>query len=312
MEDYKITGQKISEIPNNEYPTKNSLFYVVQSSGQLSSENIKYANLSARIVVDVIEALGLGSMAHEEKYLYSLSSHNHDKLYSKVSIKDLYQGEEDKVLSIANITIQNNDDISTYHLVTPRIQTYQYDSAKKGTLKFVAVNNNVWTLKQYNDGKYNIDVDDEDFDGWVFPNGGYLDTIDYQLPDLSKFLKIQNSKSQRVPYKNALKAHSHDYVHTELSMLGTLDMYRCWVPTTRRCGTDGSTGHNGGCENKTSANIVVDFSKAIIRDKYTENPNSEYMIETKPYHNLMPVMIYIGTKNDEEDGQDNKSSGGGG
>ena len=303
MSEYEITGQKITEVPNNEYPTKNSLFYVVQTGKQLSSESIKYANLSSRIVADIIDALGLGSMAHEEKYLYSLSSHNHDKIYSKVAIKDLYTDSEDKILSVANITIQKNDEISTYSIVTPRIQTYKYAEVKVGTLKFVATNNNIWTLRQYNDGKYNIDVDDEEFDGWVFPNGGYLDPLSVTLPDLSRFVKLQPTASQRIQYKNALLKHDHDDVLTSLNMLGTLDMYRCWVPTTRSCNTNGRTAHNGGTEQSTTAHISVDFADAVIRGRYTEPPMAEYMIETKPYHNLMPVMIYIGTENDWEGDQ---------
>lgn len=121
MSDYTISGQRVSEISCNEYPSRNSLFYMVNPGDELSSESIKYANLSSRIVLDIVDALGFGSMAHEEKYLYSLSSHNHDKLYSRVSIKDLYTDDEDKILSIANITIQCNDEVSTYSIVTPKI-----------------------------------------------------------------------------------------------------------------------------------------------------------------------------------------------
>lgn len=267
----------------------------------LSSESIRYANLSSKIVVDVINALGLGSMAHEEKYMYSLSSHNHDKVYSRMEIKDLYADDEAKVLKLADITIRRNGEISTYHLLTPKVQTYQYAEAKKGTLKFVAVNRNVWNLRQYSDGLYNVDVDAEDFDGWVFPNGGYLDSVGLQLPDLNKFMKIQHQKTTRVQYKNALKKHGHDDVKTDLKMKGVLDMYRCWIPTTRSCGIDGRTGHNGGCEARTSANIVADFKKAVCRGMYTDDVDAQYKVETKPCHNLMPVMIYIGAKEDEED-----------
>lgn len=239
-------------------------------------------------------------MAHEEKYLYSLSSHNHDKIYSKVAIKDLYTDSEDKILSVANITIQTNDEIRTYGIVTPRIQTYKYAEEKVGTLKFVATNNNIWTLRQYNDGKYNIDVDDDDFDGWVFPNGGHLDPLGVTLPDLSRFVKLQPTASQRIQYKNALLKHRHDDVLTSLNMVGTLDMYRCWIPTTPGYGTNGRTAHNGGTEHCTIAHISVDFADATIRGRYTEPPLSEYMIETKPYHNLMPVMIYIGVDGEDE------------
>lgn len=292
---------KISEIPENEYPSKNSLFYVSNYETTLSSESIRYANLSARVIVDIINKLGFGSMAHEEKYMYSLSSHNHDKLYSRVAIRDIYADDEAKVLKIADITIQNNDQVSTYNLLTPKVQTYQYAEAKIGTLKFVAVNRNDWTLKQYSDGSYNIDVDDEDFDGWVFPNGGYLDTIDMQLPNLNKFMKIQCQKTTRVQYKNALKSHKHDDIDKSLTMKGTLDMYRCWIPTTRYCGKDGRTGHNGGCDESTPATIVAKFENAVCRGMYTDDVDEQYKIETKPCHNLMPVMIYIGAKEDEEE-----------
>ena len=168
-------------------------------------------------------------------------------------------------------------------------------------------------MKQYSDGSYNIDVDDEDFDGWVFPNGGYLDTIDLQLPDLNKFMKIQYQKTTRVQYKNALKSHKHDDVNKSLTMKGTLDMYRCWIPTTSRCGTHGETGHNGGCNESTPATIVANFKNAVCRGMYTDDVDEQYKIETKPCHNLMPVMIYIGAKEDgEEDGQDKQQQGGGG
>lgn len=137
-------------------------------------------------------------------------------------------------------------------------------------------------------------MDDEDFDGWVFPNGGYIDSLGITLPDLSRFVKLSNEKSQRVEYKNAVAAHGHLSVSTSLKVSGTLDMYRCWVPTTSSNSTDGRTAHQGGVDNTTAATIYVDFARTEIGGRRTEGVNPESMIETKPNHNLMPVMIYIG------------------
>ena len=302
---YEISGKKVSEIVQNKLPQPKSLFYLVSKDSSneyiLSSASIQYAQLSGKILADVIATLGLGTMSREEKWFYSLSSHNHDELYSRVRIHDLYDTEDEtQSLKIADITIKNNDDVNVYHLKTPKIITYKFSESKEGTLKFVCINNNKWTLKEYADGSKNIDVEDDNFDGWVFPNGGYLDPINYQLPNLNKFLKIAYQKTNRVTFKNIVKTHTHnDITGLNVRLRGTLDIYKCMIPVSSGFGQSGKIAHMGGNGNYCSAKVRFDMSNSVLRGLYTQNVlNQLDQKETMPYHNLMPVMIYIGHTKD--------------
>ena len=66
----------------------------------------------------MFDSLSLGSMAWENKYKYSLSSHSHDEMYSKLSVRGTLSPGDKRypiasVKTAADSAVMNRDAVET-------------------------------------------------------------------------------------------------------------------------------------------------------------------------------------------------------
>lgn len=198
---------------------KNDLFLISRHDDDVTSRKVTYQQLSGTIAKDVLNALGIKSMAFEMKSRYAVSSHNHNEIYSRLSIvannkyidgqsrelsmlgrinvsTDYIDGDQDKIYQRIDLN-PSNAQMSTIlsNIVMPKIIIPYPPKPMIGTLRFVGIQNLSALISSNNltlmDDKINVDPYDgrgkirSDFDGWVFPNGIEIKNIDGQLSDAS-------------------------------------------------------------------------------------------------------------------------------
>lgn len=131
---------------------------------------------------------------------------------------------------------EERQDVQTYGVKVPHIEYNKPPVPYVGTIKFVMIPTIDTTKLIQKDGLYNVDIDSDDFDGWVFPNGfkykrsevedrfktlesiemfNYIqDELYLCLPCLSNYFKL-NPKTEeldsvkKVNFKNSVPSHSH-------------------------------------------------------------------------------------------------------
>lgn len=139
----------------------------------LCSLSFTYGDLKNFLADNAETAMGLGSMCHETKYHYSKKVHEHQGMYSKVDVK--MSPDKDLVDDVAKIKITTDGNGSKKTVVhTVKVPKTEYNLPPEpylGTLKFV-MTPSIDTVKMVRDnGLFNVDINSDDFDGWVYPNG---------------------------------------------------------------------------------------------------------------------------------------------
>ena len=171
-------------------------------------------------------------------------------------------------------------------------------------------------------------IDDEYFNGWVYPNGEQitclagqfqqfkenqklgLDDTSFKLPLISNFIEMTpdfnylSSALLSNNYQISLPIHYHNITVTAKSreLTGKVS-----IPTGNDVG-DGSLAHYGRGTRKTPINTTVNVNFAelnmtgVVNSTTLTNDNNDNIEnvvlngEPKPYHMKIPVMIYIGLK----------------
>ena len=234
---FEVQGYSISELSKTKKLSENDLF--LASVDDAKSVNIAYSQLSSQALADTITKLKednyYKSMAFEDKNDYSLSSHNHQKLYSAnvyaepskyvLSIQQLIKDEElppDSLSVLAKLDVTryvlSADRKGIMHKVVDRENSHTYElSCSKvkfpspalfepavGELKFLPLEQ-IYSLYEdklaYYGNKQNVDIFAEDFDGWVFPNGT---TFACEVDDFKKAKAVfgSNNRAFTVPRLN--------------------------------------------------------------------------------------------------------------
>lgn len=77
---YPLSGKHICELDNAKSAYSNDLFAVSRTSATYKKP---FKDLSSQLIYEILTELSVHTMAYEEKYNWAVSSHNHDKMYSK-------------------------------------------------------------------------------------------------------------------------------------------------------------------------------------------------------------------------------------
>ena len=173
-----------------------------------------------------------------------------------------------------------------------------------------------YSVKQYSEG-YNVDIYSESFDGWVYPNGTTFTTSadsdfmqakdvygvsenSFQVPDLRHFVKLNPGKNRSDAlefhsYQNGLVSHTHDI--NDFSCTGNIE----YEDMTIKCGGGGGSGIACGFgvyEKPINGRINVTGSGELMNARFSGLSSlateKSLDVESKPVHNLMPVMVFIG------------------
>lgn len=244
------TGKHICQLDSVQRNIDNDFFLVSQlepseedsKTSRYISKKISYSNLRVQLIEDVINGLGLKSMAYEDKRNYVLTSHSHDEIYSRVEWTSNPQYgslRTDKLSSLGQVLIDfetlSSCDVSS----NPAMQEVSSTSASIycpknyippppkpliGTLKFVAspTIRHLLELNQLSTTSYSgiINVNPYDasgsirvnYDGWVFPNGAIVSNINNQLSDAAQvFAGNANASEFTLPtIADFIQAYSQD------------------------------------------------------------------------------------------------------
>lgn len=176
----------------------------------------------------------IGSMAFESRDDYAKVVHDHDDIYSRLDIgwhAVLPVSASYKLMTVhlSNFLEDGTVVDNTFDIVGPSA-IIEYDTAEDiGTLRFTGVPKlDSGKIVKYGT-KYNIDIMDPDFDGWVYPNGTtfsvtpgefrdacevYGDDDSFTVPNLESFIKANpgTMTEQAMSFRrfsNGLPKHSH-------------------------------------------------------------------------------------------------------
>ena len=242
---YELSGQYVSQLESAYRLFRNDLFLVSQcrqttaGSDECSntSRKISYRSLSTRLFYDILNGLSLGSMAYREKYEYAVSSHGHDKIYSRVNmhVNPMYDREspqyagDDNVMDVCSCWISTDyltcdsgvyssvscnpghtgRDVRMFVWKAPKVKLPIPPRPMIGTIRFVGaatlgrlIEQNGLTLM---DGAIQVNPYDSngkirpDYDGWVFPNGAEMENRDMALSAASMVYFGSRSSNFIVP-----------------------------------------------------------------------------------------------------------------
>ena len=212
-------GKHICELQQAAKLFNNDLFLVSQLSSSSPnswvSKKSTYAALKTQLLNDLMGAFKLGTMAYESKNAYSLTSHNHNGSYNKITWTP---NSEYQTTNIEKVSCLGIIRISTETLTATDVSSNPQDASIEvselsincpkfevpfppvplvGTLKFISaktiqklIDTNSLVLK---DDGLNVNPYDasnnirDDFDGWIFPNGTTeFDNINDQLSSAAR------------------------------------------------------------------------------------------------------------------------------
>lgn len=224
MRYHEPSGKHICQLDDAALLQKNDCFLLTKTNQPaLSSNKCLYSTFEARSFEDIMDGISVRTMAWKDKHDYSLTSHLHDDLYSRVVWipNARYQGSSN--LAIGTMEIVTSCD--TAHKITAKINVPVINPPLPpepmiGTFKFVSANawakmastNGYSNAAQINPYDSNNKIRD-DFDGWVWANGSTIEnkssqlsaaskvfangstTANFVVPDFSRFFKA-NPKTQ--------------------------------------------------------------------------------------------------------------------
>lgn len=343
---YEPKGKHICELPSASKMIVNDLFLVSQLSGRAwTSRKQTYASLKAKLLEDLLGAFNLGSMAYESKSRYALTSHNHNGVFNLVSWNpnQRYVDGSVEVSCLGKIQISTETltatDISSNpsckHLQAvelsvncPKYQIPFPPEPTIGTLKFISsktiqhlVDTNQLNFSGTNVDPYNGETINDEFDGWVFPNGqqlankgnqlssaafvfaGNTSAASFTLPSLTSFFqasgKASGHSNSEIEATLGLSPHAHSI--SPLTLTCTLEADKT---QTKLSSTDANGGgkwiHTGdnrsgasGQEQTMESIVTLDGAKLVGLSTDTV-PQSSSADDWHPKHILLPMMIYIG------------------
>ena len=294
------------------------------------SQSVKYDELQKHIFKDMKQILNdilsVHTMAYEDTTTYSPIDHDHSGKYSSVSAKFpsnarhlatfttylsdyiVHTGYEEEYPYHATISVDESKK-TTYKLYEP-IQIQPIDV---GTIKFV--------VKKSVD--QNIDINSPTFDGWVYCDGKTYSDVDpkrfaqalelygtttpnsFKVPDFHTFFKLNPGTQLTSAYEQktsqiGLLPHMHKIKSASMTInIGKPTLQT--LPIVNKCvsspGSDCLNGHPWGPDTKSIGNS---FDSSVINGNnytingFTTTATSQTVSEPKPYHNIIPVMVYIG------------------
>ena len=268
--------------------------------GQYLSKHLRYDVLLERVFADLSAGFGFGRMAWELSDAYALSGHTHP--YNSLNMSVDYDQQDDRAgMVIASFRIDGR----LVRLRVPLMWTYEYPEPEIGELKFTAL-----------PPASEIDVNAEDFDGWVYPDGTtYIvaaddfadakerfgqepDSTRLTVPRLSGFFKADTDAAD-AEWRRFSNTGVPHHMHTAaIRVNGGSRKINVKVRTTYKAGNGGSL-HNGlkKTGNWVSQGSLVFDVKQFNIDR-CDIGNSEAALDREQYppFNMLPAMIYIGKR----------------
>lgn len=272
---------------------------------------ISYNDLSTSIGNDCLSSLGVKSMAYQDTWKYALSSHDHDGQYTK-AIVDAYEPTTEQSALVAVISVDNE----VKEIYAP-VREYGYPPEPEiGTLKLVCSKK---AFKRIT----NDDIDKEDFDGWVYPDGttftpfsaerfssaigiyGNGSTTSFTVPNLRTFFKAANAPAEDIQtvYEQTLGIAEHSHIVKPTSIDGELKVksdftFTTYVGQANSMPENMSHIHSGSNNKPKVAQVNFNFNLEQVTFNNLScqpygSPNQPDQI-FEPRHNTIPVMIYIG------------------
>ena len=299
-------------------------------SASRTSYAIRYADLCASVLADTYLNIDIGTMALEQSADYALRDHNHDDVYSSLSAESYYPVKDAGYWHLGELTIssytesgQLKSQVIDFNCPIPEMPTFEDPDV--GELRFMVQSQlTSYSMKQYGE-QYNVDIYSDTFDGWVYPNGTVfttqtesdfgdakdaygIDSSSFQVPDLRHFIKLNPGLNKTdgmafTPYKNAMLAHTHEIENLKCD--GSLSFDGIEMGLGNGGNVNGSDTICGwGVRTKYIGEIAVHASgkltNATFAGQETQYTDESLDIESKPVHNLMPVMVFIGRRTKTE------------
>lgn len=231
-----LQTKRILDLPSISSLGDNDLF-IVEEVEEIETNSITYKDLLRNIINDLTSELDIHTMAFECSACYSLSDHQHVGDYTFLSVEQHLVGERyvfgDTIMMIS--AFNDNNECEVFDIKSPEVEIRDVNKPVIGTLKFVYHKNG--DVIQTNQDL----VDDEDFDGWLYPNGDTIHVEDPSrfsefvrafsggqtgeeivLPDFSGFFKPYPGKLSSVadviPQHLEIGEHQHEIDKMEISV----------------------------------------------------------------------------------------------
>lgn len=246
---YPPVGRHVCELDEVGRLNNEDLLLVSQVSShdditEMTSKSVTFYDLQKRLLTDVAKALDLHTMAFKYPFQYAVSSHNHDSLYSRVSVE--LNPAASRLCSIAEIGISTDiidsgrydsidenpaaarTNIEHFTMCVPDIRFSPPPRPMIGTIRFIgaAKMNDIINRNNLHVTETNVDPYDgsgvirDDYDGWVFPNGSRIENKDNQLSaaasvygvDADGMITLPNLRGffKGVPVNGGVTLHSGD------------------------------------------------------------------------------------------------------
>ena len=178
-----LSGERVSDLERLPLCQPGDEFLISRhynlSSDRLFSRRLKYESLVRDAVDNLCAALHLSSAAFVERADYSRKNHGHDystvhvyaRPLSAIAAASGVKVNLSAVSTVARLDALNNGTIETAVMYDPGQRYKEIDDVPViGELKFMAVSS-----------LYSINVNDDSFDGWVYPDGAEYSGSDFPL-----------------------------------------------------------------------------------------------------------------------------------
>jgi hypothetical protein len=310
-----LNGRRISELERRKQADDGDFLVISRNYNPKKeahfSKKVSFGSFVDSVNATVSANLMVSSMAFEDKDDYARKNHGHEE-YSNVRV---YLRDEDPSLTyldVATLTVSDADGEIKDYVVKSPVQSVEklIEKPRIGELKFLAV-----------PSLGNIDIDSENFDGWVYPDGSefqksrFLEAWEmfkesdssttFRVPNLSAFFKPNPEPTQvgttRTEGKTeGIPAHTHGIRKDSFEELDVKLDVSTQIPVTPNDDeTGGSNSIHSGSKQMNNSYLTQDQYELVVGSINITSATGELQVqsdssETYPNHNLIPVMIYIG------------------
>lgn len=242
-----LNGRRISELERRKTADDGDFLVISRNYNPAKeahfSKKVSFGSFVDSINATVSANLMVSSMAFEDKDDYARKNHGHEE-YSHVRV---YLREEDPsktYTDVATMAVSDADGKMKDYTVKAPVQNAEklFDNPRIGELKFLAVP----SLKA-------IDIDSENFDGWVYPDGSQFQksrfpeawemfkendsSTTFQVPNLTAFFKPNPDPTSVGTFKTegktqGIPAHSHGIKKDSFSELNVKLDVSTQIPVT--------------------------------------------------------------------------------
>ena len=361
QESVNQSSLRISELPQLD-SVKNDSYLVVEckDGSNKQSFKIKYSALKNQIYDSLDDLYHLGSMAYCDKDDFAKLAHGHD--YSDIRFFPSYGPNSNNptykneiccdvygTASISSYLAGTASTSKTVKICGPKAkQTIIDDTASlklklPGDLQMLAISqpfeNYLTSYRKYSlidiNGKRNIDIMADTFDGYVIPNGTTYNckasefkdacklystsknenATSFTVPTLDKFFKcnpgVQTTNALSVvPFQTGISSHSHLSIIndagsgsegiTKLSLeFGDFYQYSSATPNSidpKKYAKSFLHGGNSDIASRSSIISVYGYHVDIDIGNFQSKTTQNPSEESYPNYNNVPVLLYIGGK----------------